>query len=1215
MSEITSWWKMLREQTDRHLQGRIPLAFLDANAKFVYQVGEEQPLDANAEALQSFARDLELARTASHQHGKPVHTWTAPNGAKNCIDYLLWPRAWASCLQAQHTTWVDDAHADYDHRLLHIRLHMTLEGSIPKQPWRLDIEAMHTPAGQAAIADIWRALPQMPWEMHIDDHVLAINTYLQGQLAHTFAKPADAPRSPTISGTTWALLHARRGCRRAQRYRRQALAKLTLYSFWVAWRQASRHGDNLRLNGQVTHFKLKGLRMQLALHARDMRHYAARIRDSHKADEAAFARYMFQEARAKGPHELARLIRAILRTGRKYKAPRAAPCIEVDGTPTSDPVLVAQAFGRHFAKAECATAQPLKELQQQQQHVPPTATEPVDLLEVPHLSCLAQAFATAANRRAPGLSGLPPDFYSAQPLAAARAHMPVILKMLSRGQAPTLWTGNLSICMPKPAKDHTSVDGYRAIAMVEVASKATTKALRPFLTKAVAALSLPGTGGTMPGAPMTLAAMTVQSHLQFLRKQKLCGAVIFVDGANAFYAVVRDYVLDSKADSFQQWLSHLPVPDRIRRRLQRRFSQGNLLEEAGLTQAQQDLVQQFLRRTWYTTHVDGRQIFSTQAGTAPGSPVADAIFQVIFASALRELHQDLTEIGATDCIEVSGAGCQAADMPTWMDDMAVLLTCPAEKLELQLSQATALVQAHLRAIGISVNFGRGKFEVLLAVHGKGSQALRQRLLIEQAARIQVGDTSQTIECVASYVHLGTLRQATGSDWDDLARRKYQTDGVFAKVRGRLLNNPHLSWQEKVHMLGSLIMRKFLHGAGTWVLRTKGELARYRAYYMAYVRGATWPLCGHSSKFLDDDAICALNGILRPDQALAIERARTLWQVANGRSAYLRASIVRAGIWLEKAAHDMDTILQALQLPRLPALPQDTSAAETWFATMQRDPADAANVLRRVAKLWLRAACEAAEPARRKVAALGQMQAARVTVLYLYHTQSGNHEALHACPDCGRTFEGPAALASHQSKVHHHRAECSLALFGSACEACGLQFWLQRRLREHLRHHAQCRATYLAADIAPQPEVNDPRLQHLPTTRRVGPQPFWASLRPPVPTNCPVGVAPATTAAFKDGLRSILDQGTLHSFANTWFGQVERNPELLESVTVQHCTQLQSLVVSLLHVRLLSVQGGEGYIYQQGCAATIACMGRYTIYGLPANVGQTSSHFWLQCLNG
>ena len=148
---------------------------------------------------------------------------------------------------------------------------------------------------------------------------------------------------------------------------------------------------------------------------------------------------MFEQVRLDGDRRFHELIRAVFKTGRRYRAPQLSPSLHIMDKVVDDHRQVRIELGRHFARAEKADEVMFCEvLRQSPQEEGDSA---IEISGMPTIAQVASAFAGMRSRRAPGVSGLPADIFKACPVAAAYLHAPLYLKILAKRRAPVLWRG------------------------------------------------------------------------------------------------------------------------------------------------------------------------------------------------------------------------------------------------------------------------------------------------------------------------------------------------------------------------------------------------------------------------------------------------------------------------------------------------------------------------------------------------------------------------------------------------------------------------------------------------------------------------------------------------------------------------------------------------------------------------------------------------------
>ena len=246
---------------------------------------------------------------------------------------------------------------------------------------------------------------------------------------------ADQPRisNPAISEAAWRLLRAQRNLRRQLSRIRRYLQREFLAALFGAWRGRFDAAQRSAFFARRHRARIHATRV-----ASKVRTCRSSCRAQSKLDQAAFTRDMFQTARSRD--ELPHLLRCVLRTGRRYKAPGLVPVMETSPgvvCATKDDFLAHA--GRHFAQAERARPSTLAEMPALYRGHAPEAV--LDVVQLPTLEDLTRAFSKLKSGRAPGLTGLAPEVYKCCPDLAAISHWPLALKAVSAGTQPLVVDG------------------------------------------------------------------------------------------------------------------------------------------------------------------------------------------------------------------------------------------------------------------------------------------------------------------------------------------------------------------------------------------------------------------------------------------------------------------------------------------------------------------------------------------------------------------------------------------------------------------------------------------------------------------------------------------------------------------------------------------------------------------------------------------------------
>ncbi|CAE7820750.1 unnamed protein product [Symbiodinium microadriaticum] len=911
-ADIQEWWGHYDTILHKSPANCVPIFMMDANATFaggaeIADTHQCRPTCGNSSRLLAFAcrRGLGLSPQQTPT-GKQLFSWTSPNGHRKLIDYVAWPQEWAAHGTVHPGVLLGDLHEDIDHQPVCLDLHATL--AAPRQVTRngLDTRMWQNPAAATTAAAAALACPPIPWTADSTAHVDCIHRHLFSCMKGAEIHCPSAPRNPALTEPTLELVRAHRHLRRCSNHALRLADRAYLQLCLHAWRSRADTDHNLCLRDQ------KYRRLAAGAWARQYRH-AKRMRAAMWHDKAEFTRRGIEQCRGAGPAVFAHKLRAILRTGRRYRAPALLPSLTGEAGRPVTKEDVADSFGKYFAIAERAEPLPLTELVQTSQSNGPTPCFDGDAL--PTLSHLASGFAGLQKGRAPGLSGLPSEVFRSNPMVLAIHYFPVVCKLFLRDPSPVQWRGGLSISVPKPGKPGDLHQGYRAIMLLESDNKAVQKAVRPQLLEALPCLGTPDQMGGRPGFTLNLPAACVKAHLANLRRTKASGAVIFIDSASAYYSIAKEFLALTKEQKQNE--------DLLRARAQALFDDQSLQDEfidilrssadavsEALTPALQTFLQKQLNQTWYISRVDTTEAYVARSGTAPGAPLADVMFSLIFGRLLSRMSSFLAESGLQATI-ASGKG--PGYTPTWADDVSILLrTEVAADVPGAVAQVIGLFADELQRAGLRANHGAGKTEALLSLNGHGSRQVRREVFCSECPQIPFSTARNKgyIRVTPAYDYLGSTVQADGFSLPDVQHRLKLAREMFRPVKNRLLRNPCLTRQEKLTVVKSRILTRFLYGSGLWSVRTHKEEEAISEAIFGFYRGAFRPILGFSSQGYTNVELASALELPLPDELLHVERVRAAGQLAAGGLTAI----------LEELEHDegwWPLVLKALQAIGLP----------------------------------------------------------------------------------------------------------------------------------------------------------------------------------------------------------------------------------------------------------------------------------------------------------
>ena len=237
-------------------------------------------------------------------------------------------------------------------------------------------------------------------------------------------------RHPAVTARTLELVKRHRHLRQVLRCASRLARGARLQALFQAWRHGNASADACR-QARRTSDRLLELCAQHAGASKQ-------VRISMQQDKAAFSREQIAAARNAGPARFAYLLRAITRQGRKFKPPALLPVLRHKGTEYIGAEAITKTLGASYAAAERASPVTPEDFVGSSNDVRPLS-DCLDAATSPSVVDLLRGFLDLKKGRAPGLSQLPAEVFAANPVAAALAYAPVVLKIDCQGRrAPSV---------------------------------------------------------------------------------------------------------------------------------------------------------------------------------------------------------------------------------------------------------------------------------------------------------------------------------------------------------------------------------------------------------------------------------------------------------------------------------------------------------------------------------------------------------------------------------------------------------------------------------------------------------------------------------------------------------------------------------------------------------------------------------------------------------
>ena len=340
----------------------------------------------------------------------------------------------------------------------------------------------------------------------------------------------------------------------------------------------------------------------------------------------------------------------------------------------------------------------------------------------------------------------------------------------------------------------------------------------------------------------------------------------------------------------------------------------SILEQAGAPQFVQEFLRAIFRGSHFRMSKGSGDIYLTQAGTIPGSPLADIVFQLALVRFHRNLQCRLRAQGLLVCVNFPSPGEHGstdelveASTSTWVDDLAVVVASPtAAGLIPKMAQVAAVVEQSLGSTGVQVNYSPGKTAAMYCFRGRGANTVKKFWAIEQQGRVQLPrgpGQGKLLQLTVEYTHLGSRLHGSGQQTAAIAHRVSIARPIFTALRKRLLFNDCLSCKERVRLVVQGPLASLLHGSGLWV--TTDKLTAHRAHEAIsnMYRQCIRPILCLSSRGLTNDEVCCALNVLVPSDVLKFQRMRAVLSIAPLVDKYLVAVLVQERSWIELVVSD------------------------------------------------------------------------------------------------------------------------------------------------------------------------------------------------------------------------------------------------------------------------------------------------------------------------
>ncbi len=625
-------------------------------------------------------------------------------------------------------------------------------------------------------------------------------------------------------------------------------------------------------------------------------------------------------------------------------------------------------------------------------------------------------------------------------------------------------------------------DNYRAILLEPTLGRIVSRTWRSRLAQALQSIQEPLQFGGHRPVSIEVAHLVVRSAQQITHARKLSFAMIFADLRSAFYTVAKPFLTGdcTSPEQLVDLFHHMRLPPDTLGAFLEAVEEGVVIPTMEPTGHLQSVVAAMLRHTWAKVPGSDRYILP-RTGSRPGDPLADTLFGFLMAKALQAISQRFDAEGLTTTWDGVTTFAPAV---TWVDDAIFHIEAPAGKLYAKTQCALRILHEEMLRLGLCLNYGSGKTEVLLGFGGRHSTQAAQQFYKQHKGTFDVWnefDGVFKVRAVPHYKHLGGFITRNLSLHPEIRVRRAQMLQQLHGVKRCALADSTLPISQRRALLHSLGISVLTLHAGTWRPLRKCEWTAWHgattsAYQQLQGRGNNGQVVHRTTLELAVEADSPM-----PHALLYLRRLRVFTQLCR-----LGPGIVLDNVLCGHRHCGPDSWLGGLQT----ALQWARANTDSYDWMSELDQVDDPVVWPVLHARWwqLRQLFRKTERVHcfRNAMSLDLQQMKAQQDEILLHQGWTRTESVPApapveirCSTCGYIAASHAALGVHEHKKHGAKIVARRYASGSLCPSCSRTFHTRPRLILHLQYgttrclvHALRHTEPLTLAESAQLDVND-----------------------------------------------------------------------------------------------------------------------------------------------
>lgn len=417
------------------------------------------------------------------------------------------------------------------------------------------------------------------------------------------------------------------------------------------------------------------------------------------------------------------------------------------------------------------------------------------------------------------------------------------MKCILSETEPILYKGGRIAPLYKGKGSAHEASSYRGILLAPVFGKILHAWSRHRVLPTLDSRMSQGQMGGRSGQQTATAAHCIRLHIQLAKAVNASTAIVFVDIKAAFHSMVRQFIFQGRSHPDTAFLhSSLSADDFDIEAIQAELLHRARNPPSDIPEGLRFWLAEMRQETWFwapPVHGDfaQSQLTLTKQGTRPGSPMADAGFNLLAAEVARCINLRLSQSRLYN----EGMAALAARTPAimWVDDLALpLASTSAAMLPSVIGEAVGILHDVFSRFALSLNFSKGKTEVLASFRGRGAEQMRKQYFTNPQMPVLVASTEShilSVRLTSTYKHLGTVVGMEADLHHEINHRIGSARQAFHELAKPVFLSKQLPVTVRLSLMHSLVLSRMLYGAAVWTDVTPTMLKKLEHAVISFQR--------------------------------------------------------------------------------------------------------------------------------------------------------------------------------------------------------------------------------------------------------------------------------------------------------------------------------------------------------------------------------------------